>query len=203
MAHSSFIIRIISEYRYVGLFALACFEGPLVALAAGFLIRLGYLSLLPVFGILLLGDLVPDAIYYGIGRFGTKEKIQKRFERYSAVSKHLNFLERMWHEHTFKTTFASKMVWGLSTPLLATAGLSRTPFWKFMSYALLIVAARSAVTVGLGYYLGQSYASGNNYIASFSIALSVVIVILAALVVMIKKYSQAEIVKIEAENERI
>src|SRR5579871_6233742 len=68
---------------YVILLPLALFEGPVLALFAGFLSRFGYLEIFAAYGIMVAGDFFPDTAYYYIGRFahsrGWIDRLAKRF----------------------------------------------------------------------------------------------------------------------------
>ena len=68
------VLALIFEYRYVAIFALAFIEGPVVSLILGFLVAGGSFELIPTVGALVLGDLVPDTLYYYVGRFGHSKK---------------------------------------------------------------------------------------------------------------------------------
>jgi len=77
MFQTSIIFNFLLQYRYLALFPLACIEGPILALVVGFMVHLGYFSFIPAYFIMVLGDFVPDSVYYFIGRFGDKEKLIK------------------------------------------------------------------------------------------------------------------------------
>ena len=69
-----FLIR----YKYQVIFPIAVFEGPIITLICGFLLSLGYLSLIPTLIIVFLGDVISDTFLFGVGRYGRKivEKIK-------------------------------------------------------------------------------------------------------------------------------
>ncbi len=72
-----YLVLLLTKYGYFILFPLAAIEGPVVSLVVGFLIYLGYFQFLPAYGILILGDRIPDAIYYYIGRCGNGKALVK------------------------------------------------------------------------------------------------------------------------------
>ena len=55
------LVQLVIHYRYVMLFVLALVEGPVVMVLAGFLLHLGYFSLLPLYGTLMASDLTGDS----------------------------------------------------------------------------------------------------------------------------------------------
>ena len=71
-------LQYIVSYKYLALFVIAVFEGPLVCLFAGFLVFSGYLSIIPTYITMVLGDFIPDIIYYFIGVYGDKKKLVEK-----------------------------------------------------------------------------------------------------------------------------
>ena len=55
------MIALLSAHTYEVLLPLSIAEGPIVTIAGGFLVATGHLEALPVFGIVVLGDLIGDA----------------------------------------------------------------------------------------------------------------------------------------------
>ena len=187
-------------YRYAVLFPLALFEGPLVSLAVGFMVSLGYFNFLLAYAILLLGDLIPDTLYYAIGRFGNKRELIERHGRsMPLLSRHFPLLEKLWHEHGRKTMFLSKLAYGLSTPLLISAGLVNLSFKKFFSYAFPITLFQYAIIMAIGYFLGYSYERAVNYITDVGLLLAVVI-LLGAGYVFVRRYARRQIENIQKEK---
>jgi membrane protein DedA with SNARE-associated domain len=175
------LITILLKYRYLILFPLAAFEGPIVAFAAGFLISMGYLNIFAAYGIVLLGDFIPDGIYYYIGRFGHEKEYVARFgKKFGITESRFKMIEKLWHEHGFKAMFFSKLAYGLSTPFLITAGLAKVPVRKFFSYAVPITMINYALMLGLGYYFGNSYSAISKYIKGASVLIAIAGVMLFA-----------------------
>ena len=174
--HFQTIITYIGQYRYLALLVLAVLEGPIVALVAGFLVRIGTLGLLPTAGILLLGDL-PDSICYLIGRYGAKKRNEKKNPK---LAKLQDWAEKLWHEHPTKAMFISKLAYGLSLPLLITAGMSRISYKDFIWRALVVTAFQYGVLLTVGYLLGNFYAAAAPYIKDIQIGIAVLGVLVIA-----------------------
>ena len=195
------LVLLLTNYGYFILFPLAAFEGPIISLIAGFLIRLGYFSFLPVLIILVLGDVIPDVIYYYIGRFGNKNQlIEKYGSRSDFILNNFNFLEKIWRNHGRKTMLLSKLAYGLSTPLLISAGLVKMPLRRFISYTLPISILLYSFTVSIGYYLGSSYQLANKYIESAGIVVAAGIVIFILAYSLFAKYARRQIKEMEKEE---
>jgi len=185
------LVLLLTKYGYYILFPLAAIEGPIVSLAVGFLIYLGYFQFLPAYTLLLLGDLIPDTIYYYVGRFGNKRKI---IEKYGS---HLNLIEKLWQEHGKKTMFLSKLAYGLSIPFLISAGLVKMPFRRFIFYAFPVTLFQYGVIMMLGYFLGHSYQIAERYIQYAYVIVAVVFIIFIIIYVFIVKYARKQIKKME------
>lgn len=172
------LLHAILVYKYWILFPLACVEGPIIALIGGFLISLGYLSIAPTYLLLILGNVLPDLMYYAIGRFGKKRIMPTWFgRRIGLTEEKLVSMKRMWHAHPLKSMLAAKSAYWLSTPLLVTAGLVQMPLSRFLLYSVPINFAIYAVLLGLGYYSGNSYLVLSHYIRSLQIIVAVVLLL--------------------------
>ena len=63
------IIQFLSEYGYWIAFPLMIIEGPIVTLIASFMASMGVFDVWFVLFLSVLGDLIADIIFYGIGRW--------------------------------------------------------------------------------------------------------------------------------------
>ncbi len=189
---------LIVTYKYLVLFPLAVLEGPILAVFAGFLIKFNYLDLIPTYVVLVLGNILPDIFYYGIGRCGEKSiYIQKMINRFSFIKNNLNLVKKLWKEHFRKTVFFSKLAYGLSTPFLISAGLVKIPFLKFISHTILIDLFDIALFVYLGIIFGETYNMVSGYVDYFAILIAVLFVLFIIIFRYISKQAAKEVVKLE------
>ena len=191
------LVLLLTKYGYFILFPLAAFEGPIVSLVVGFLIYLGYFKFLPAYAILLLGDLIPDTIYYYIGRFGSKRKIMEKY------GSRLNIIEKLWLEHGKKTMFLSKLAYTLSVPFLISAGLVKMPYRKFISYAFPVTLFQYGVLMALGYFLGHLYKLAEHYIKYAYVIAAAILIIFIISYVLITKYARKRIKEMEQKEQLI
>jgi len=196
-----YILQLIEQYRYLILFPLAAFEGPIVALVAGFAVHMGFLSFIPSYMVLILGDLIPDVIYYYIGRFGNTTKIVEKYRTKSGgiISNNFNVMERLWSTHPRKTMFLSKLAYGLSTPFLISAGLVKMPLKQFLSYTIPISLLQYMVILTIGYFLGKSYEVAAKYIKYGGYLFAALLVVFIIGYVFAFRYARKEIRKLEKE----
>ena len=143
---------------YLSLFPLAAVEGPVVALFVGFLCSTGVLNPLPAYGVLLLGDLIPDTIYFYIGRLGHRTSLIHTYASKSKLfTEHFPTIELLWKRHPVKTMFFSKLAYGLSTPFLISAGMVQMNYRRFFELAFPVTILQYLILMTLGWYLGSSY----------------------------------------------
>lgn len=189
--------------RYLILFPLACFEGPLVALAVGFMVHLGYLEFIPAYLLLICGDLIPDIIYYYLGRFGNEQVILTKYiARSEFVGRNAEVIKKLWEDHPGKTMFLSKLAYGLSTPFLVSAGFFKMPFKKFVYYALPVTLSQYAVLLVAGYYLGQSYEVAAKYFKYAGFLVAGILVIFVAGYIFFVRYARKKIIALEMEEQQ-
>ena len=151
------LMSILLTYRYWVLLPLAIVEGPMLAFVCGLLVSLGYLN--PVFTllILVLGDIIPDTIFYLSGRYGSERPIVQRWAaRIGVTNEHLADAKRLWNSHPGKTMLMSKFAYGISSAFLFMAGLMRMPIYTFYGYSVSISFAHYIVIMTVGYFFGAT-----------------------------------------------
>lgn len=173
--------QLIVEYRYWILVPLAFLEGPIVAFSAGFLASLGYFNPFAVLGVLIGKDILLDAFFYYLGRWGNRGELIKRYSRKVGVTaEHWDIVDRLWDQHPWKTMFLSKVAYGLSYPFLVSAGLTNISYKRFWFYAIQISLLQYGLLMVLGYYFGNSY----GFVAATFNGIQILLVILAGLSVL-------------------
>jgi membrane protein DedA with SNARE-associated domain len=197
MLQSHSILQFLIQYRYIALFPLALFEGPIVALAVGFLTRLGSFNFLAAFAVMLLGDFIPDSVFYFIGRFGNKDKLIKKYDTKSKIiSQSLPHIKKFWHEHPTKTMFISKLAYGLSTVLLISAGVARVPYKRFIWQALIVTIFQYGILMTVGYYLGNSYQAALPYVKYMSVVVAGFAIIFIFGYFMLQRYMKNQVINL-------
>lgn len=197
------ILNIVLAYKYVILFPLALFEGSFVALLAGFLIKLNYLSPIISFILIVLGEMIPDSILYFIGRYGKESSILKRrILKNDFISKNFKVIEDLWHRHSFKTMFLGKLSWGFGIFFVITAGLAKIPFKKFFFQALPVTLFKYILIMSFGYLLGHSYSVDSSYYFIKYVTLIFVLILLVSYLVF-TRYARKKILEMEKEEERV
>ncbi len=169
---------------------------------AGFLVYKGILHIIPTYIILLLGDFIPDTIYYYIGRLGDHKKIIEKYgHRIKFLKGGFGALEHLWRTHPRKTMIFAKVTYGVSMPFLLSAGLFKIPYRKFISYTLPITFIQCSIVLALGFFLGKSYELAVGYIHNAYLIISIIFAfIFAGYIFFIKYYSKKQFKQIEKEE---
>ncbi len=159
MPFASPIISWLLAYRYPIAYPLAIAEGPVVMMISGFLVRLGFFAFLPIYFILMAGDLTGDVVWYNIGRHGARSFIEKYGKFFSVTEREVEKAEKFFNEHQAKILFISKITMGFGFALatLMAAGAARVSFKKYMLINFLGQFIWTGLLMAVGYFLGNLY----------------------------------------------
>lgn len=169
----------LSYYRYLLIFVLALFEGPMVMVASGILLRLNFFYFWPVYLSLMLGDFVADLVWYWVGFYGGRRFVDRFGKYFSLTPEVLERLENFFHRHQDKILFISKitMGFGFAVATLLTAGIVRIPFKRYALFNFLGGFVWTGILLFLGYFFGNLYAVLNKgFKVVFIIGLAVLMV---------------------------
>lgn len=190
------LVALILQYRYLILFPLACVEGPMLGFIVGILVSLDYFNPFGALLVLVLGDIIPDITYYFIGRFGKSRSLLEKWGPHIGITPdRADLVRNMWFNHTGKTMLITKFAFGLSTPLLITAGLIHLPFNRFWKYSVPLSLLQYSVLLSLGYFFGGSFAkveSGFLRVQIIVAAVAVLFVVYYLVTSQVKKRFLAE-----------
>ncbi len=191
-------VILLEQYRYFILFPIACFEGPMIAFIAGTLIPLGYFSVVPLIITLIFADVIPDLAYYFFGRWGKERSlIEKMGPKLKITPERFEVVRNLWHTHPFKTMAVTKFAYGLSTPLLITAGLAHLPFNTFWRYSAVLAAFQYSVLVGLGYFFGGYFATVESTLVRAEMLVAAAAIVFAGYYIIVRRV-RAQFLKKEA-----
>ena len=79
------IILLLTTYKYLLLFPIVVFEGPIITVIAGFLSSLGYLNIFIAYGVVVVGDIAGDIMYYALGYYG-RDRFVNRWGRFLGIT---------------------------------------------------------------------------------------------------------------------
>ena len=165
------VLQLIQSHGLWLLGPFAIIEGPIVTVIASYLARLGYMNIYGVYAVCLLGDLVGDAMYYGIGRLGPRFLPERWLYRMGLSQARQIALTDHFAQQGGRTLLFGKWTHSTGLPIMLASGLARMNFSAYMWYNLLGSVPKIAAFVALGYFIGHAYASIDTYIARISLAL--------------------------------
>jgi membrane protein DedA with SNARE-associated domain len=161
------VIPLIARYGYAVLLPIAVVEGPTVAGITGALVALGQLD--PIVSCLLLvaADLVGDALYYCLGRYGHGPISNWINKRLRITPERLRPLAQRFHDNDWKLIMIGKTQ-ALGGIILYFAGASRMRFARYMGLNLIgtfpKVILFQLIGFALGYFLGASVLHSTRYV---------------------------------------
>lgn len=183
------------KYKYFVLLPLAMFQGSLTSLVSGFLVYQNLLNVWVAFGIILLGDFIPDTIFYYIGYHGQKNRIVKKYVLDNKFfSNHLTVINKLWFDHGRKTMTLGKMSYGFAIPFLLSAGMAKMPYRKYILYAMTVSFFHYGSILIIGYILGSSYTSADEYINYLHYGLAGLAISLLIIYVFIMRYARKKVI---------
>lgn len=147
----------LSASKYVLLGLGTFFEGSGAMLAAGYLLRLGVVSLLPLYITLFLADILSDIIWYFIGYYGARSFVVRWGSYVKVTPQILDVLTEKFKKNDTRILIISKMSmgFGFAVGIILTAGIVRVPFSKFLLINTLGSLVWVMFLIVVGYELGN------------------------------------------------
>jgi membrane protein DedA with SNARE-associated domain len=184
------------SHGYPLMFLAMCIEGPTVTAAATFAATLGYFNPMFIFILSILGDVIPDAIYYAIGYFG-RIKLVKRFgHKFGLTDARIEKMEKGIRTHGGRTVAVLKYTPVLSTPGLMLVGAMKMNWWKYLGFVFIVTLQKTLTFMLLGYFFGKAY-NISSYIKYGALIPFVIIIAYFTFVFIYKKMSEKFIKKID------
>ena len=147
----------ILSHGYPLMFVVMLLEGPVVTAAGSFAAALGYFKIEWVLILSILGNLIPDIIFYAIGFFGREAFVTKYGKYFGLTKDKIEYVEKLLAKYPVRSLFIIKMVPLLATPGLIVVGLTKMDLKKYITWSLVITIPSSVLYLMLGYYFGAAY----------------------------------------------
>ncbi|HEY1881031.1 MAG TPA: VTT domain-containing protein [Caulobacteraceae bacterium] len=180
------VIPLIARYGYAVLLPIAVVEGPTIAAIAGALVALGQFDPVSACLLLVAADLVGDALYYCLGRYGHGPLFNWINKRLRITPDRLLPLAKRFHDNDWKLIMIGKTQ-ALGGIILYFAGASRMSFARYMGLNLIgtfpKVILFELIGFALGYFLGASVLHSTRYVDFVTVSLFTF-----ALVVLVASY---------------
>ena len=176
----TFVINIISDVGYLGIFILMALESACIPIPSevtmpfsGSLVALGRFNLWMVVLIGALGNLAGSLLAYAIGYWG-QDKIVRilivKYGRYFLISEHEYDRAQKWFlKYGEIIVFASRMLPVIRTFISLPAGIAKMNLTKFILYTTIGSFFWSLVLTSVGMILGQNWQSLEVYFRQFDV----------------------------------
>ncbi|WP_456324852.1 DedA family protein [Desulfonauticus submarinus] len=176
----NFLILIINQLKYIGIFFGAFIEGPITGFLAGVLVRKNIICFFGAYLAHLLGDFSADLIYYFSGYFSSRVFF-KKLSKFLKIS--LNDIERVKNkflEHPKKIIIFGKLTHFLGLPVLISAGLSKYSWKKFLFLNLVATALKSFILISLGWYFMDQWEKAKSIFSYLNLIGAAILILLGS-----------------------
>lgn len=176
------VAQFVHEYTIWVLLPIAIIEGPVATLIGGFMASIGQLSVISVYVIVVLGDMLGDAGLYLLGRAGIGNL--HRVGRYVGITQEKK--ERVaafFDTHEKKALIFSKIAHGIGVTGLLTAGALRIPYTRYWRMCGLVSVIQAAIFLVLGYFFGHAYQRIMGVFNVVSVLITVVVLFVTVILV--------------------
>jgi membrane protein DedA with SNARE-associated domain len=136
-------------------------EGPILMIASGFFLKLGFFSLIPLYCVLVIGDLVADIGWYYVGYYFAEPIFKKQGRFFGVTPEIFEKMKKLVHDHQTKILLGSKVTigFGLAIATVISAGAARVPIRKYILLNTIGEIFLAATLLTIGYFFGQFYSS--------------------------------------------
>ncbi len=164
------IVDLLIQYRYIIIIPLALFEGPVVMMISGFLLKLGYFSFLPLYFLLMPGDLLGDILWYSVGFFYGNRFIKTFGKFVSVTEENVEIVKKIFHRYHTKILVVSKITMGFGFALvtLIAAGMVKIPFKRYLALNAFGQFFWTGILLAVGFFLGNFYVKINSVLGKAS-----------------------------------
>ena len=181
------ITQFLTDYGYWILLPLMIIEGPIVTLIAAFMASMGIFNIYVVFFLSVLGDMLGDIAFYGIGRWQGMTFVRKVGRHIGITESLVLKMEKYFKNHGGKTIVAVKSTTGLCWATFIAAGIVKMSFVRFVWYSFVGGLVWSTFLVLMGYFFGNLYEQIADYISYAGIVVGSIAVALFIAVGIYKK----------------
>lgn len=156
---------------------MAVIEGPIVTVIAAYLAKLGYMQIMAVYLVCVVGDLIGDALYYWIGRLGPAVLPERWLTRLGMTKARQLTLEGHFATQGPRTLLLGKWSHSMGLPVMLASGAARMNFTAYMVWNLIGTLPKTAVFTLIGWFIGSAYSAIDTWIWRVSLAMVVAIAV--------------------------
>ena len=182
---STFLIELISEYGYFGMFLGMVLEAiiiiipsELILATGGILASQNIFNFLGAFLIGLVGSVFCAILIYLMGYFGGRPFIEKYGKYFFMKPKDIEKADEWFRKYGMLAAFIGRNFPIIRTFISLPLGMTRVNFFKFVLYTTLGSIPWTFAFVYVGYQLGSNWVILSDYTSKLKVPIFILIVIL-------------------------
>jgi membrane protein DedA with SNARE-associated domain len=173
------VLQLIQTYGLWILAPVSVIEGPIATVIAAWLAHQGYLNIVAVYLVCVLGDLVGDSLLYAVGRFGAGS-LPPRLSRWLGMTTARQIaLTEHFRTMGGRTLLFGKWTHSAGMAILIASGMAQMGFGRYLWFNLLGTLPKTLIFTLVGYFLGATYGLIDTYIYQGSLILLGLMVLIA------------------------
>ena len=173
------ILGFAAYFRYPLITFGTIIEGPILMIASGFMYRLGFFELVPLFVAILIGDLIGDVAWYVVGRYFAEPVLSKHGKFVGITPERFEKIKELFTKYHEKILLFSKLTIGLGFAIgvLVVAGATKVSFKRFMAINLVGELFLVSMLLAIGYFFGEVYSNISDNLKAGFVVLMVLIIL--------------------------
>jgi len=144
------------QHKFLLLFVATLADGFAAFLAAGFLVSIRALPVLPTFAVLVVGDILNGVMWYGIGYWGGNPFIEWRARKSEKARQRIHRIKAYAQEFTGRAVLLANLT-SLTTITNTLVGALRYSFSRFMIFNTIGSFFKPTIILAAGYFYAESY----------------------------------------------
>jgi membrane protein DedA with SNARE-associated domain len=179
----SFVLSIISQLGYAGIFFLMMLESMIVPVPsefvmpfAGFLVAQGSFNVVLVILVSTLGSITGSLLFYYIGTTGGLTLVQ-RYGKYVLVdTEDIKKTEAWFNKRGDLTIFLARLIPVVRHLISLIAGIAKMNVKKFTIYTIFGAALWNGILTYLGLFLGQHWDKVSQYMENLDLVIVILLI---------------------------
>jgi membrane protein DedA with SNARE-associated domain len=180
----SFVLSIISQLGYAGIFFLMMLESMIVPVPsefvmpfAGFLVAQGSFNVVLVILVSTLGSMTGSLLFYYIGTTGGLTLVQ-RYGKYVLVdTEDIKKTEAWFNKRGDLTIFLARLIPVVRHLISLIAGIAKMNVKKFTIYTIFGAALWNGILTYLGLFLGQHWDKVSQYMENLDLVIVILLIV--------------------------
>ncbi|MEI6850250.1 MAG: VTT domain-containing protein [archaeon] len=190
LTNPSILLPFIENHGYLILLVLMIIEGPIITYIAAFFSSLGYLNIWWVIVLSVLGNQIPDIIYYWFGRNMRIRTIKKLVMPLGITNEKIKWLEKNLRKHAAKAIVTIKILPIFPGAGLFISGYVKIPFRKFLYVSLVFNLIATLILIILGFYSGIAINEISKTLELTSLIIPALIILSIGIYLIIKRLTK-------------